>query len=95
MVDIVLGGFYGDEGKGKVIDYLAKEADIIVRATGGSNTGNTVVLNEKRCIIYLKEKWIKINKLKGKCDNPDVDGDFGPQFPLEVKCIEKALNMFL
>ena len=46
-------------------------------------------------IIYLKEKWIKINKIKGKCDDPDVDGDEGPKFPLEVKCIEKALNMFL
>ena len=46
-------------------------------------------------IIYLKEKWIKINKIKGKCDEPDVDGDEGPKFPLEVKCIEKGLNMFL
>ncbi|MEG2310616.1 MAG: YegS/Rv2252/BmrU family lipid kinase [Clostridia bacterium] len=46
-------------------------------------------------IIYLKEKWIKINKLKGKCDNPDVDGDSGPKFPLDIKCIENGLNMFL
>lgn len=46
-------------------------------------------------VIYLKEKWIKINKLKGKCDEPDVDGDEGPHFPLEVTCIENGLNMFL
>lgn len=46
-------------------------------------------------IIYLKEKWVKINKMKGKCDNPDVDGDLGPQFPLQVKCVEKGLNLFL
>lgn len=46
-------------------------------------------------IIYLKEKWIKITKLKGKCDDPDVDGDEGPRFPLEVECIENKLNMFL
>lgn len=46
-------------------------------------------------IIYLKEKWIKITKLKGRCDDPDVDGDEGPKFPLEVKCIENGLNMFL
>ena len=46
-------------------------------------------------IIYLKEKWIKISKIKGKCDRPDVDGDEGPHFPLKVKCIEKGLNMFL
>ena len=34
-VDVVIGCFYGDEGKGKVIDYLAGDADIAVRATGG------------------------------------------------------------
>lgn len=32
-VDVVIGCFYGDEGKGKVIDYLAADADIAVRAT--------------------------------------------------------------
>lgn len=48
MVDVVLGGFFGDEGKGKVLEYLAKEADIVVRCSGGSNTGNTVVFNDKK-----------------------------------------------
>lgn len=38
--DVVLGCFYGDEGKGKVIDYLAADADIAVRATGGDNAGS-------------------------------------------------------
>ena len=38
-VDVVIGCFYGDEGKGKVIDYLATNADIAVRATGGDNAG--------------------------------------------------------
>lgn len=66
-----------------------REVGIIV---GKIFAGNTL---EDDNIIYLKEKWIKINKIKGKCDNPDVDGDFGPQFPLEVKCIEKGLNLFL
>lgn len=46
-------------------------------------------------IIFMKEKWIKITKIKGKCDDPDVDGDGGIKFPLEVKCIENAINMFL
>ncbi len=46
-------------------------------------------------VIYLKEKWIKVTKIKGKCDDPDVDGDEGPKFPLEVRCIEKGLKMFL
>ena len=47
MVDVVLGGFLGDEGKGKVIEFLSKDADIIVRCTGGTNTGHNVKLNDK------------------------------------------------
>ncbi len=50
---------------------------------------------EDENIIYSKEKWINIHKIKGKCDDPDVDGDEGPKFPLKVKCVEKGLNMFL
>lgn len=46
-------------------------------------------------VIYLKEKWLKVTKLKGKCDDPDVDGDEGPHFPLEVTCIKDGLKMFL
>ena len=34
MVDVVLGGFLGDEGKGKIIEFLSKNADIVVRCTG-------------------------------------------------------------
>ena len=46
-------------------------------------------------IIYLREKWININKIKGKCDGIDVDGEEGPAFPLKIKCIEKGINMLL
>lgn len=46
-------------------------------------------------VLYLKEKWIKVNKIKGSVDDPDVDGDAGPGFPLEVRCIEKGIKMFL
>ena len=41
-VDVVLGTFYGDEGKGKIIDYLATKADIAVRCSGGNNAGHTI-----------------------------------------------------
>ena len=50
---------------------------------------------EDKNVIYLREKWLKINKTKGKVDDPDVDGESGLKFPLEVKCIEKGLKMFL
>lgn len=50
---------------------------------------------EDENIIYLREKWININKIKGKSDGIDVDGEEGPGFPLKIKCIEKGINMFL
>ncbi len=50
---------------------------------------------EDRNIIYRKTKNIRIEKIKGNCDTPDVDGDEGPQFPIEITCIEKGINMFV
>lgn len=52
-VDVVIGCFYGDEGKGKVIDYLATEADIAVRATGGDNAGHTIKANGVKYAMHL------------------------------------------
>ena len=43
---VVIGAQWGDEGKGKVVDYLAQKADAVVRYSGGSNAGHTVVVNE-------------------------------------------------
>jgi adenylosuccinate synthase len=43
VVIVVIGAQWGDEGKGKVIDYLAQSADMVVRAQGGNNAGHTVV----------------------------------------------------
>ncbi len=43
MVKAVVGAYWGDEGKGKITDMLAKEADIIVRFQGGANAGHTIV----------------------------------------------------
>ena len=43
MVTAVVGANWGDEGKGKITDMLAKEADIIIRFQGGANAGHTIV----------------------------------------------------
>jgi len=50
---IVVGAQWGDEGKGKIIDILAQNADCIVRYQGGSNAGHTVVLNDKKFVLHL------------------------------------------
>ena len=48
-----IGAQWGDEGKGKVIDILASKADYVVRATGGSNAGHTVVSGGKTYKLHL------------------------------------------
>ena len=52
-VDVVLGTFFGDEGKGKIIDYLSSHADVSVRCTGGNNAGHTVEVNGKKYAFHL------------------------------------------
>ena len=52
-VDVVLGCFYGDEGKGKIIDYLSQKADISVRCTGGNNAGHTIEVEGKKFAFHL------------------------------------------
>ncbi len=52
-VDVVLGSFYGDEGKGKIIDYLSQNADVSVRCTGGNNAGHTIEIGGKKFAFHL------------------------------------------
>lgn len=49
----IIGCQWGDEGKGKLVDILAEEYDIVVRATGGANAGHTIYLNEKKFVFHL------------------------------------------
>lgn len=50
---VVVGAQWGDEGKGKVVDILAKEADCVVRFNGGNNAGHTIVLNGEKFPLSL------------------------------------------
>jgi adenylosuccinate synthase len=50
---IVLGAQWGDEGKGKMTDYLAEEADVVVRFQGGNNAGHTVEVEDKQYKLHL------------------------------------------
>ena len=53
MNTLVIGSQWGDEGKGKVIDFLTETADIVVRSQGGSNAGHTVIANGKKYVLHL------------------------------------------
>lgn len=52
-VTVVLGAQWGDEGKGKLVDILAKDYPVIGRATGGANAGHTVVVGENKHVFHL------------------------------------------
>ena len=74
---IVLGAQWGDEGKGKIVDYLAQAADVVVRYSGGSNAGHTVVVNDIAYKLRLLPSGVlfpdKINILgNGVVVNPKV-----------------------
>jgi len=49
----VFGAQWGDEGKGKLIDLLAREADVVVRYQGGPNAGHTVVVGHEKYVLHL------------------------------------------
>ncbi len=50
---VVIGAQWGDEGKGKIVDYLANEAQIIVRFSGGANAGHTIVIGSEQYALHL------------------------------------------
>ncbi|AWR99481.1 adenylosuccinate synthetase [Metallosphaera hakonensis] len=84
MLDILVGGFYGDEGKGKIASYLGLKGgySLVVR-TGSINAGHTVKYNEKT--------W-KIRILPSAFVNPQVKLALGPGALTSVEQLEKELN---
>src|SRR3990167_11546633 len=61
MINLVIGSQWGDEGKGKVVDILSKNADYVVRFHGGNNAGHTVIIGDKKFAFHLIPSGI-INK---------------------------------
>ncbi|MGH7991788.1 MAG: adenylosuccinate synthetase, partial [Limisphaerales bacterium] len=61
---ILVGAQWGDEGKGKIIDVLTEQADVVVRTQGGNNAGHTVFLGPKKYVLHLIPSGIlRKNKL--------------------------------
>ena len=50
---IVVGGKWGDEGKGKITSRFSKDADLVIRGTGGANAGHTIVFNGKKIVLHM------------------------------------------
>lgn len=50
---VVLGGQWGDEGKGKIVDIITEKADLVVRFQGGHNAGHTLVIDGNKMVLHL------------------------------------------
>lgn len=61
MITAVVGANWGDEGKGKITDMLAEDADIIVRFQGGANAGHTIVNNYGKFALHTLPSGVFYN----------------------------------
>jgi adenylosuccinate synthase len=52
MVDVILGMQWGDEGKGKIVDFFANNYDVVARFQGGPNAGHTLYVNDKKIVLH-------------------------------------------
>ena len=69
MVDVILGLQWGDEGKGKIVDFFAPEYDVVSRFQGGPNAGHTLYVDNKKVVLHQIPSGIfhqdKINLIGG------------------------------
>ena len=68
-VNVVLGAFYGDEGKGKIIDYLSSNAKYAVRFSGGNNAGHSIEVDGKKFAFHLLPSGILNKNIKAILSN--------------------------
>jgi adenylosuccinate synthase len=53
MIDVLMGLQFGDEGKGKIVDYIAENYDVVARFNGGANAGHSIYFNNKKYALHL------------------------------------------
>jgi adenylosuccinate synthase len=78
----VIGGQWGDEGKGKIVDYLAASADVVIRSQGGDNAGHTVINDHGKFGLHLVPAGIF---------NPDTLNIIGAGVALNPKTLMKEI----
>ena len=82
-IEIVVGANWGDEGKGRMVDYLAQDADLVVRFQGGNNAGHTVV-NE------FGE--FKLHLLPSGVFNPKAVNILGPGMVIDIEALADEID---
>ena len=68
-VDVLLGLQWGDEGKGKIVDYISDKYDIIARFQGGPNAGHTIIFNNQKYVLHTIPSGIFNEKVKNIIGN--------------------------
>ena len=80
---VVVGSQWGDEGKGKVVDLLGTNVNMVVRFQGGNNAGHTVVVNNKKIILHLLPSGIL---------NADATCIIGPGVVVNLSVLFKEID---
>ena len=79
---VIVGVNWGDEGKGRIVDYLAGDADFVVRYQGGSNAGHTVVTDRG---------VFKLNLVPSGVLSPQVINVLGPGMVIDIEHLNREL----
>ena len=79
----VIGAQWGDEGKGKIVDFLAEEADIVLRYSGGANAGHTVV---------TRDQTFKLHLIPSGLITPDKQAVLGIAMVIDLENLFEELN---
>lgn len=82
-IKMIIGLQYGDEGKGRAVHYEAKDASVVIRATGGSNAGHTVVANGKKYAMHL---------LPSAIIRPEVLSIIGPGVVADLQILTEEIQ---
>ena len=85
MASVVIGMQWGDEGKGKIVDRLARDYDFVVRYQGGHNAGHTIVVDGKKIALHLIPSGI----LYDNCKNVIANG-----VVIDLEALDKELSQF-
>lgn len=84
---VILGTQWGDEGKGKIVDFLSSNSSYVVRYHGGNNAGHTLVVNKKKIVLHLIPSGILYPNVIGIISNGVVISPF--ELIKEIKMLEK------
>lgn len=79
----VIGTQWGDEGKGKITDYLAQDADLVVRFQGGANAGHTIEIGEEVFALHLLPSGIL---------RPGITNVIGNGVVIDLEALEEEMN---